>query len=364
MFKKPTTFVIGAGCSHEYGLPLGDGLRTTIASLLRNVEQSRVRHKPTGRTIISASSTAKLRDNEFNDAVAAAAGDDWKAWFKTCQTMADGLAHASSIDRYLDIHRDDPIKVQIGKMAIGRSILKAEQRSSLMVDSRGHLQMPHISKAAGGPHWLNELLLRMQEGVRLDQFELILSNVTFICFNYDRNIEHYLYHAIRTLGNLTAGRASEVMQHLKIYHPYGSLGRLGWQSDAPDEIVEFGQPKNDPQDIIRIGANIRIFTETIEENDDIRCIREAMQSANRIVFAGFSFLQQNLDLVRPQSQSSARRIYATTFGESHHNKESANNAVYQILQGINSSGTYPFKMVMEDAKAGRFMADAGNLLSS
>ena len=37
MFNRPTTFVIGAGCRCEYGLPLGETLKEQIAVKLENL---------------------------------------------------------------------------------------------------------------------------------------------------------------------------------------------------------------------------------------------------------------------------------------------------------------------------------------
>lgn len=360
MFTKPTTFVIGAGCSREYGFPLGYGLRDQIADMLEQVKIERPRSSD--RMIFTAGPTST--DREFNAAVQRAAGPvKYQAWFATCQQMAQGLRHASSIDRYLDHHNDDPVMVQIGKMAIGRRILKAEAESSLFTTPGSTLNMPEIAKKNDHePHWLNELFLRLQEGVRRGNIGQILSNVTFVCFNYDRVIEHYIFNAVKTFGNLSDDQATDAMSHLKIYHPYGRLGHLPWEEASTGDPVAYGAKIDDPDDIADIGANLRIFTETIEENDEILCIRDAILNADNLVFLGFSFLQQNLNLIRPASRSKAQKVYATSLGMSGLDLQVSETGVSNMLNGANSLQFRSFPFSASNTKAGRFMADAGNFL--
>lgn len=358
VFRKKTTIIVGAGCSREYGLPLGDGLRDAIADMLAEV-RVREHRNSSGQLILST--TASHRDDAFNEAIQYVAGNHWQEWFKKAQTMSAGLRHASSIDRYLDIHRDDDVMVRIGKLAIARLILKAESHSSVVVRT-SHLNTPRIDEIAAGPNWLGQLVLRMQEGVRRDDFASALTNLTFISFNYDRVIAHYLYHSLRTLADLRAEEASEMMKALRVFHPYGRLGRLPWeQGDEP--VIPFGHDTDDPRDFDTVAQNLRIFTETIHENDDIRAIRSAVQECEQIIFLGFSFLRQNMDLLRPRGRSTGTRVFATTFGESTYNVSAAKGAITSMLQGQNSDGTYPFRPEAVNSKAGDFIASAGNLLA-
>lgn len=362
MFNKPTTFVIGAGCSHEYGFPLGNGLRDEIAAMLEQVKPDRPQRSD--RMIFTTGKSDK--DSDFNAAIVLAAGNHkWQEWFASAQSMATGLRHGSSIDRYLDFHNDDPVKVQIGKMAIGRSILRAEARSSLAMETSDTFDMAEIFKKNGDkPHWLNELFLRLQEGVRRGNVADIIKNVTFVCFNYDRAIEHYLYNAVKAFGNLTEGEATDALRHLKVYHPYGRLGHLFWENATTPQGVHYGARLDDWRSIASIGENLRIFTETIEENDEIRCIRNAMMDTNKIVFMGFSFLQQNLDLIRPPARSNASQVWATTYGMSEFDVDAAKSSIDAMLQGTNSGAYRAFAVRVQNSKAGQFLADTGNLLRS
>lgn len=346
-------------------MPLGDGLRNEIVNLLENVKVEERRDRNDMFFMMSGSG----RDSVFNKAIVQTAGhNEWEEWFRKCQIMAQGLRHASSIDRYLDIHRDDEVMVKIGKMAIGRCILKAEGKSTVVLGENDQLDMGKISgeddrKAIPQRHWLNELVLRLQENVRRENFADILSNVTFICFNYDRVIEHYLYNAIKTLGNLTEVEASKVMENLKIYHPYGRLGHLFWEKPTTPLGVHFGATLDHANGIAGIGENLRIFTETIEENDEINDIRIAIRDAGQIVFMGFSFLEQNMKLISHHQPSDAKRVFATSYGESPLNQRAAKGMIATMLQravGEERNGAVSVDMI--DQTAGTFMADNGNYI--
>lgn len=362
MFDRPTTFVIGAGCSREYQFPLGVGLRDEIADMLAHVEIDR----PRGNDSIFWTGLSSSKDERFTRAIANIAGQNhFKDWSRVAQQMAQGLRHTSSIDRYLDHHSEDETMVRIGKMAIGRRIIKAEASSTLHVDEGSSLNMAEIYKKNDEkPHWLNELFLRLQEGVRRGNIDQIFSNVTFICFNYDRAIEHYFYEAVRVFGNLSDRDTKAAMRNLKVYHPYGSLGPLPWQDNAESPGVRYGAELDDYQSIQTIGESLRIFTETIDENDEINCIRDAVLNASNIVFLGFSFLQQNIDLIRPRTRSNVEKVWATSLGMSGWDTDAAQRAVSSMLNGTNASGYRDFRMDSQPLTAGQFMAQAGNSLRS
>lgn len=362
MFSSPTTFVIGAGCSREYQFPLGLGLRDEIADMLAHVEIERPRQED--RFLWIGSSGGK--DKNFNRAITNVAGQhQFQEWYLTAQQMGRGLQHASSIDRYLDHHNEDEVMVRIGKMAIGRRIIKAEASSTLRFSEGSSLDMAEIYKQNDrNPNWLNELFLRLQDGVRRGNVDEIFSNVTFICFNYDRAIEHYLYEAVRVFGNLSDRDTRAVMKNLRVYHPYGSLGPLPWQEEDQSLVVPYGAEMEDHRSIQTIGESLRIFTETIEENDEINCIRDAMLNARKIVFLGFSFLQQNIDLIQPRARSKVEQVWATSLGMSDWDTDAAQRAVSTMLNGASASELGGFNMHSQPLTAGQFMAQAGNSLRS
>ena len=65
-----------------------------------------------------------------------------------------------------------------------------------------------------------------------DYFKLSKSNLTIITFNYDRSLEHYLYNTfLNFTKSLTEKEKIEELKKLKIYHVYGKLADLPWESN-------------------------------------------------------------------------------------------------------------------------------------
>jgi hypothetical protein len=50
--------------------------------------------------------------------------------------------------------------------------------------------------------------------------------VSFIVFNYDRCIEHFIFHAAQSYYGVDPGRAAQFVAAISFYHPYGSIAPL------------------------------------------------------------------------------------------------------------------------------------------
>lgn len=112
MFAQRTVFVIGAGCSREYGIPIGDGLRDKIVEKLGQF----------GEPIDFENPNLPI----FLQAIWNVAGNLVQDWCGSAKSMAVGLGQSSSIDRYLNFHQSKQRIVTIGKLSIVEEILKAE----------------------------------------------------------------------------------------------------------------------------------------------------------------------------------------------------------------------------------------------
>ena len=135
----------------------------------------------------------------------------------------------------------------------------------------------------------------------------IFKHLTIVNFNYDRCVEHFLFHAIQAWSLKHERDIAELMKGLKIYHPYGSVGDLPWQSE---EGIEFGA-EADELGLLESSSRIWTFNEEVEDNTKIRKI---LSSATRIIFLGFHFHPQNMDLMKaPNAHTSTanKQAYAT-----------------------------------------------------
>jgi hypothetical protein len=77
-----------------------------------------------------------------------------------------------------------------------------------------------------------------------------LANLVLIIFNYDRCIEHYLFHSLVNYHEMSREQAAELMAGVRIYHPYGKVGNLPWENSAPsiETILRPSLPSDQDQE--------------------------------------------------------------------------------------------------------------------
>jgi hypothetical protein len=285
--QKSLVLVVGAGASYEVNLPLGSELKHQIAKLL-DIRYDY--HKISGDDqldhafrIINAPSNGG--DGNINQYLGAA----WR--------IRDAMPLAISIDNFIDAHRTDPIIIEIGKLAIARSILEAESRSLLRLDP--HKGKDKLNFNGLGKTWFNSFFQILTENCHKDDLTARFACVAIVCFNYDRCIEHYLYLALQNYYGMSAKDSAEILATLEIFHPYGIVGHLPWQGVAVGGI-DFGSEPTTKQ-LIDLSRELRTFTEGSDDRTtDITRIRNILATAERIAFLGFAFHRLNVELLFPK----------------------------------------------------------------
>lgn len=285
MFEKKTLLILGAGASQECRLPTGYEIKERIADLLD------IRFQDGGLSsgdpvICNALRLAVQRinpnDRNINPYMHAA----WK--------IRDAMPQAISIDNYVDAHEDDRRMQLCGKLAIVRSILDAERGSSMYVDPRNGRQMPDYRALEST--WFSAFFQLLTENCRAGQLEQRLANIGLVIFNYDRCIEHYLYHALQTYYRIESNVAAKLVRSIAIFHPYGSAGVLPWYEGHPS--AEFGTEPH-AQLLLDLAGQIKTFTEgTDPDASDIVAIRKWLSAAELVLFLGFAFHRLNLNLLK------------------------------------------------------------------
>lgn len=173
MFARRTVFVVGAGCSFEYGLPVGETLKSQIVDRMGSLSRAQRARDMEPYDELMLSAVRKLAHQEQIDA-----GNKVGLWLEAAGKIARGLPHSTSIDRYLAFRSDDPRIVQLGKLAIVQTILEAERASSLQPTPLDHAAIAGVTRDQ--PHWLGQLFGRMQEGVAgKARIADLFRNVTF-----------------------------------------------------------------------------------------------------------------------------------------------------------------------------------------
>lgn len=273
MFRDNTVFIIGAGASHEFGLPVGEALMKTI--------QINCRFRTDHWTILEGIEPIyKCIVNRYTK-------DDDKidARLLGMAEINRAIDHAGSIDEFINRHTGDEVIAEVGKIQIAYAILEAERRSKLATTPLGTATS---SPSQLSDTWINSFTRMLFDGVRNSDVDNVGSNITIICFNYDRCIEMYLEHAImNAFRDVSPDRARQIVARINIIHPYGSLGGL---NEHP-----FGSDVS-PQRLRQMSDNIVTWSES-RASERAPKIQHAMANASTIVFLGFAFAPQNMRLL-------------------------------------------------------------------
>lgn len=327
VFKRRILFVVGAGASCEVSLPSGDGLKHEIARKLL-FEFDDFQRRTAGDVDSWGGISLAGKDKEIALPLMAGAAS----------SIHSAMFQAASIDNYLDHHRGNPAIVECGKIGIVKAIADAEAGSRLRARSERR-SAPDFAPLEGT--WFGAFFKLLLDGANSPALlETIFDNVAFITFNYDRCIEHYLIEALKNYYGMGDREAATLMQRLKIIHIYGAIAPLPWQ--VPRQAHPFGERLYGPA-LVEAARRIRIFTEQIQDEEFIGDIRVELQRAHRIVFLGYSFQQQNMQLLAVHDQTEVREVFGTTFGLS--GSRSAAIRV-ELLNAFRSKGTKPTVTLM------------------
>jgi hypothetical protein len=305
-----TVIVVGAGASHELGLPLGSELKQLVAKALDIQYEHGIRQ-------ISGS---KEIDAAFRLAVQEEGDRDINPFLYASWRIRDAMPQAISIDNFIDAHAGDKKLELAGKLGIAQAILRAEKSSPLFIDRTKATQKIDFSKTEST--WLGAFWQWLTENCRAADFPQRLATVALVVFNYDRCVEQFIFQASRNYYGFDEKTAAEAVGKLRVFHPYGSLGLLPWQQ-VRDSIAFGGDVGT--RELLSLSRQIRTFTEgTDEASSDILEIRGHIATAKRLIFLGFAFHQLNVDLLLPQSTTRtagtpARHVYATARGLSESN---------------------------------------------
>lgn len=244
MINWPTVFVVGAGASVDYDLPLGSVLVELIVDGL--------------------STTGFLRKPLL------------EAGFRLgdLETFADRLKRSDldSIDAFLE--GNEVQFTEIGKAAIASAILFRER------DSRGHL-----FTARRNDHWLRYLWGVMKS--QADTASFADNKISFVTFNYDRLIEYYFETVLQTTFNLKRDDARELRDRtMQIVHLHGSIvGR---------DFGDYSHPLSG-EVVQEIASGIRVVHDEIPRGDEVFQIAyELFKSAKRVCFLGFGYHPVNI----------------------------------------------------------------------
>jgi hypothetical protein len=299
MLKQQTVFVIGAGASKEFGLPVGSELAIKIS------EKLDVLFDDFGTKIVSG-------DKDLFNNVTKTHGQELSQYQKAAWLIRDGIVLAHSIDDFLDVHQHDEQVVNYGKAAIAKCVLEAERESRLFFDPHAHQPKPGprtIDFTNCADTWLIGLMRLLVRGTPHADRAKIFDRCTFVIFNYDRCVEYFFVHALQRFYNIDEQEAVEIANKANFYHPYGLVGQLG-NATTTGGMAPFGAAHADCYNLGK--TMLKTYTESVESKE----IRAAVIAANQIVFLGFAYHDQNMRLLAENKSLGEKQIIGTALGMS------------------------------------------------
>lgn len=309
MFRRRTLLVVGAGASNEVGLPIGSTLASRIAKKLTPKEDD-----ITGVT--------SFEDHDLY-APLLRGPISIREYLKAARLISNGVLLSNSIDAFLNIHVKDGGVTQLGKAAIVRAILEAERHSLLHVDQSNVYNTMNFTKLEGT--WYVKLMRIMGSSIDPSEVHRAFETVDFIIFNYDRCVEQFLLYSLQALYGMGLKEAHALVGAANIIHPYGSIGGL-------DKIRFGGGDQHGSVDYYDIANRIRTYAEQIEEGNTITRVREVVRKAECIIFLGFSYLEQNMALLKPEQEIDRRPIFGTAYQMSASDKVVVTEQIVQMFK--------------------------------
>jgi hypothetical protein len=136
----------------------------------------------------------------------------------------------------------------------------------------------------------------------------IFDHVSFIIFNYDRCVEYFLLHSLQKLYGIPEEEAS-FLDDLRIVHPYGLVSEL--RSRMCPDGLPFGC--TDGLDYVSLTGNIKTYTEQVAAADLLSNIEAEMRKAECLVFLGFAYHSQNMQLLTPSKAMPHKPVFGTAY---------------------------------------------------
>ena len=320
--SQNSVYIIGAGASKEANLPTGHELKIIISNLL-NMKFNSGRLERGDHLIVEALRSHVLNSNEEREGI--------NPYIQEAHHINGALPLAISIDNFIDSQRGNIKLALCGKLAIVRSILKAEKDSTMYFEK--YSSNPEINFSSLDKTWYLSFFQLLTENCELSEIEERFKSVTLIVFNYDRCIEHFIFNALKKYYHVTDVDAANLVKYIKIYHPYGSVGSLPWQDEKTK--IEFGAEVN-ANELLSLTNKIKTFTEGTDPNaSDIISIKKHVCIATKLVFIGFAYHKLNMDLIAPKKCEGpgAMSCYATAYGIS----KSDTNIINQQLSNLHKN---------------------------
>jgi hypothetical protein len=266
-----TVFILGAGSSVEFGYPWGKELKDKILTLLNE--------KNLGYEQLVAAGNAPEDITSFSRRLA--------------------RADIDTIDQFIEkLDSKDAIR-SVGRQAIALAIAFSENPN---------LFNQPLNKDSQWYRVFRDYLLRNETHISSKYF-------SFLTFNYDVALEHYLYETITSgSSNDLMGRilADDFLRYTNFVHLHGRIGVFDWMGSQNDIKPRPYAERISNEDLPRIGSNLVLPHQKLNTGE----LRQLLLNAETVVILGFGFHPSNLERIFFDElvANSNTRILATVYG--------------------------------------------------
>lgn len=345
MFRAKTLLVLGAGASAELDMPAGPTLLKNVCELIDiKYDHSRM---ISGDYCISEALKSLIAEGtsveEYNHHL-------YSAW-----QILSSSQQARSIDNIVHSLGDKRTE-RVAKLGIVRAIHLAEKKScfEFQSDSNGSLDLSRFNGT-----WYREFTELLCTEVKKENCATIFENIRIVNFNYDRCLETYLPYSLSNYYGIELEEARTIVSKLEMYRPYGVAGLLPWQDGENQPKAKFGE--NSARTVAEISGSIKTFTEGIEDIEVLNSIRNAVSEAERIIFLGFAFWQQNMDILDPKDNTGVE-VLGSAFMLSDNDRRVITNEIAEKFAV--SFDEVKEKIVLENKKCHELVKDNWRTITS
>jgi hypothetical protein len=277
MISPKTTFIVGAGGSDTFGLPIASSLCATA----RNLQH------PQSSDVYQLLQHVLDHDARLLDTV-----------------LKDLCGHpAGSIDRFLEQRQHQPDTMRVGKLLIAALMGQAIAGHKWVANYHGD--------------WIKHIIDHMSDGTaRAADFANTAQNVHFITFNFDSVIEQRSAQLLQGIYNGDDG-LMDAIRAIRVTHVHGHL------SPPPNEPIRLiaHQSAREVETINpnwvewtkNSGAQVRVVLDDLDDGL-LKNIREIINASKIICFLGFSYDKGNLaKLGFPRQQRENIEVFGSAF---------------------------------------------------